>query len=398
MDITIYPSKLSGSITAIPSKSQAHRLLICAAFSDASTRIYCSETNQDIEATVSCLNSIGAVIKRTSYGYHVDPVSVTPETAVINCEQSGSTLRFLLPIVCALGIRTTIHMSGRLPNRPLTPMWEELERMGCQLARSSNSSIQTAGKLQPGEYMIAGNISSQFITGLLFAMSLMDGLSTLRVTGTIESAPYVKMTQETLKLFGVESNDYCVQGSYPFQSPKEISVEGDWSNAAFFLAANSLGNRIHVENLATTSTQGDCAIASILAQKTENSVISAADIPDLVPILAVYFAVNGGAVFTDIKRLRLKESDRVESVISLLNNLGIQSEADENTLHVFGGKIRGGIVDSYSDHRIAMAAGIAATVASEPVTVIGADCVAKSYPTFWQEYKRLGGKYEQYLR
>ena len=398
MDITIYPSKLSGSITAIPSKSQAHRLLICAAFSDASTRIYCSETNQDIEATVSCLNSIGAVIKRTSYGYHVDPVSVTPETAVINCEQSGSTLRFLLPIVCALGIRTTIHMSGRLPDRPLSPMWEELERMGCQLSRPSNDSIQTAGKLRPGEYTIAGDISSQFITGLLFAMSLMDGLSTLRVTGTIESAPYVKMTQEALKLFGVESNDYRVQGSYPFQSPKEISVEGDWSNAAFFFAANGLGNRIHVENLNTTSTQGDRAIASILAQKAENSVISAADIPDLVPILAVYFAVKGGAVFTDIKRLRLKESDRVESVISLLNNLGIKAEADENTLHVFGGEIRGGIVDSYSDHRIAMAAGIAATVASEPVTVIGADCVAKSYPTFWQEYKRLGGKYEQYLR
>lgn len=398
MDITIYPGKLAGNVTAIPSKSQAHRLLICAAFSDTSTRIYCEETNQDIEATISCLNAIGADIRRTSYGYHVDPVRVAPETAVIDCDQSGSTLRFLLPIVCALGIHATIHMSGRLPERPLSPMWEELERMGCRLTRPARHIIQTAGKLRPGEYVIAGNISSQFVTGLLFAVSLLEDFSTIRITGVIESAPYIKMTKEALKLFGVDMNGYSIKGSYPFQSPGEVTVEGDWSNAAFFLAANNLGNQIVVENLDVTSSQGDRAILSILAQKTENTIISAADIPDLVPILAVYYAVNGGAIFTDIKRLRLKESDRVESVIRLLNNLGIAAEADENTLRVFGGEIYGGIVDSFSDHRIAMAAAIAATVASEPVTIIGAECVAKSYPTFWQEYERLGGKYEQYLR
>lgn len=398
MDITIYPGKLAGTVAAVPSKSQAHRLLICAAFSDEPTTIHCPDANQDIDATVNCLNAIGADISRTGFGYYVVPVKRIPSAAVMHCAESGSTLRFLLPVVCALGIDTTIHMSGRLPVRPLSPMWEELERMGCRLSRPTKNTIQTSGKLLPGEYTIAGNVSSQFITGLYFALSLLDGESCIHITGKIESAPYVKMTQDVLKLFGIEICDFKVQGSFPFQSPGEVNVEGDWSNAAFFLAAAGLGNRISVENLNMSSTQGDRAIASILTQDTENPVISAADIPDLVPILAVYFAANGGAVFTDIRRLRLKESDRVASVVNLLHALGIHAESDENILKVFGGSFTGGVVDSCVDHRIAMAAGIAATIASGPVTILGAECVAKSYPGFWQEYKRLGGKYEQHLR
>ena len=398
MDITIYPGKLTGTVAAIPSKSQAHRLLICAAFSDKPTDIHCPETNQDIEATAACLNAIGAKIQRTQDGYTVNPLRLVPESAEIDCRESGSTLRFMLPVVCALGINTSIHMSGRLPYRPISPLWEELERMGCRLSRPSENIIRTTGKLLPGEYTIAGNVSSQFITGLLLALPLLGGSSSIQIVGKLESAPYVKMTQDALALFGVNSDKFKVESAFPFSSPGCVNVEGDWSNAAFFLAAAGLENPIMVTNLNYSSSQGDRAVSSILSENIRFPVISAADIPDLIPILAVFFAVKGGAVFTDVSRLRLKESDRVTSVVNLLSALGVRAESDENTLRVYGGTITGGTVDACADHRIAMSAAIAATVANGPVTVLGAECVAKSYPTFWQEFERLGGKYEQYLR
>ena len=214
----------------------------------------------------------------------------------------------------------------------------------------------------------------------------------------MESAPYVQMTQNVLSQFGVRSDDFSIVGSFPFRSPGTVQVEGDWSNAAFYLAAAKLGSRVTVDNLNTNSCQGDRAVTEILDNKDNFPVISAADIPDLVPILAVYFASQQGAVFTDIRRLRLKESDRILSITNLLHALGIKTKVDDNTLQVFAGKFSGGTVDACADHRIAMAAGIAATVADGPVNILGAECVSKSYPTFWQEYMHLGGKYEQYIR
>ena len=398
MDLTIYPRKLSGTIRAIPSKSQAHRLLICAAFSDAPTKICCPETNQDIEATAGCLRAIGTEIDRTADGYYVIPAVTIPNSIEIDCCESGSTLRFILPIVCALGIETTIHMSGRLPYRPLSPLWEELERMGCSLSRPTESTIHTSGQLTPGSYTIAGNVSSQFISGLLFALSLINGESQLNVTGKTESKSYITMTQRALSIFGVDTSDYHVTGSMPFHSPNEITVEGDWSNGAFFLTAAALGNDLYVKNLDKDSPQGDRAITDILAMDSDLPEISAANIPDLIPILAVYFAAKNGAQFTEIARLRLKESDRVETVIQLLQSLGIRAEATDNTLRVYSGKFTSGIVNAYGDHRIAMTAAIAATMADGPVTILGAECVAKSYPTFWEVYQQLGGNYEQYIR
>lgn len=208
MDLTIYPRKLSGTIRAIPSKSQAHRLLICAAFSDVPTKICCPETNQDIEATAGCLRALGTEIDRTADGYYVIPAVTIPNSIEMDCCESGSTLRFILPIVCALGIETTIHMSGRLPYRPLSPLWEELERMGCSLSRPTESTIHTSGQLTPGSYTIAGNVSSQFISGLLFALSLINGESQLNVTGKTESKSYITMTQRALSIFGVDTSDY----------------------------------------------------------------------------------------------------------------------------------------------------------------------------------------------
>ena len=398
MDICITPKKLYGNINAIPSKSQAHRMLICAAFSDQPTTLICPETNRDIEATANCLTALGAGITWLSNGYRVKPIEEVPFCASLPCQDSGSTLRFLLPIAGALGVDTVFQMTGRLPQRPLTPLWEEMERMGCTLTRPTADTIRCTGRLRSGEYAINGTVSSQFITGLLFALSLLPGQSRLQVLGKLESAPYVSMTLAAMERFGISCNDYCFPGNGRFHSPGTVTVEGDWSNAAFFLAAQALGSPIQVGNLNPDSPQGDRVCARLLPELKDNLTISAADIPDLVPILAVTAAANQGAVFTDIGRLRLKESDRVASVMDMLRALGGQAEADETTLTVYGTGLHGGTVDSRNDHRIAMSAAIAATVCDSPVTILGAQCVEKSYPKFFTDYTSLGGQYEQYLR
>ena len=398
MDITITPGTLSGIVQAIPSKSQAHRLMICAAFSDTYTYLECPQTNADIDATAGCLNALGADVQRTGDGYQVKPIKNIPNAAVLDCGESGSTLRFLLPIVCALGVETTFQMKGRLPYRPLSPMWEELERMGCCLTRPTETTIRTTGKLQAGTFSLSGKVSSQFITGLLFATALLNGTSQITVTDTLESKSYVEMTQLALKTFGVDTNNYRVSGSFPFHSPGKLKVEGDWSNGAFWLAANALNNHLTITNLDAKSPQGDRVSAEILKNLEENITVSAADIPDLVPVLAVIAGAKKGAVFTDIARLRLKESDRVAAVCNMLNNFGATAFSDENTLTVLPGKYHSCTINAVNDHRIAMSAAIAATAADGPVTIIGAECVAKSYPAFWQVYKELGGKYEQHIR
>lgn len=389
MDITIHPRSLRGAIQIIPSKSIAHRYLICAAFADSETTLICPETNRDIEATVDCLNALGADIQRTDSGYMIDPISVIPETAILNCHESGSTLRFLLPIVGALGVDATFQMAGRLPQRPLSPLWEEMERMGCTLTHPTADTIRCQGKLRPGEYVIDGGVSSQFITGLLFATALMEVKGKTTITGTLESKPYVDMTERALSLFAAPN----------FHTPGYLQVEGDWSSGAFFLAANTLGSNLSVRGLNEASVQGDRAVVEILKQ-LENGMptVSAKDIPDLIPVLSVVAASKHGAVFTNIQRLRLKESDRVASTVAMVESLGGKAKADENALKIDGTGLTGGTVDAVNDHRIAMSAAIAATVCKKDVTILGAECVKKSYPKFWEEYARLGGNYEQYLR
>ena len=387
MDITIHPRPLQGSISVIPSKSQAHRLLICAAFASTPTTLICKQINIDILATVGCLRSFGVQIVKIPEGFRITPAAAFPPSADLYCRESGSTLRFLLPIAGALGIDTTFHLEGRLSHRPLSPLWEEMERMGCRLSRPTENTVHCQGKLRPGAYSIAGNVSSQFISGLLMAFPLMDGPCTLDIFGKLESAPYVDMTRAALALFPDR------------HSPGELTVEGDWSNGAFFLGANSLGNSISVQNLNPDSPQGDRMAAALFPQLCQGyCTIDASDIPDLVPILSVVAACHYGAVFENIRRLRIKESDRVASVIAMLESLGGHAEATENTLTVFGTGLTGGTVDSANDHRIAMSAAIASTVCKDPVTILGAQCVSKSYPIFWEEFTRLGGNYEQYLR
>ena len=251
--------------------------------------------------------------------------------------------------------------------------------MGCRLSRPTPDTLRICGKLRSGAYTIAGNVSSQYVSGLLFAHRIL-GNCTLTVTGKIESAPYIEMTRRALEVFR--------------QSPAEITVEGDWSNGAFWMAAANLGSDVTSLGLDPTSPQGDRAADYWFPRLREHQTIDASDIPDLVPILSIVAAANKGAVFTNIRRLRLKESARVSSVIAILESLGGKAEATEDTLIIYGTGLRGGTVDSVNDHRIAMSAAIAATVCKEPVTIVGAECVGKSYPRFWAEYARLGGQYE----
>lgn len=385
MKITLRPGILSGSIAAPPSKSMAHRYLICAAFADKPVAVYCPDPNEDINATADCLRALGCGIQATENGFRVTPVVQAPPNAVLNCGESGSTLRFLLPIVGALGVDATFQMAGRLSHRPLSPLWEEMERMGCHLCRPTADTIRCTGKLRPGKYRMDGRVSSQFISSLLMALPLLGENCDLQIIGQPASAPYVDMTKAAIQTFRP-----C--------APAEIRVEGDWSSAAFWLAANALGSHITVSGLREASLQGDRAITGLLPMLREYCSISAMDVPDLVPILAVVAAVNRGAVFTDIQRLRLKESDRVTATVAMIRALGSSAEATETTLTVCGTGLTGGTVDSFRDHRIAMSAAIAATACKESVTVLDAQCVAKSYPNFWDDYALLGGKYEKPFR
>ena len=327
------------------------------------------------------MRALGAKITYSDGVYAVLPIKELPQSAELPCGESGSTLRFLLPIVGALGVNALFCLEGRLPLRPLSPLWEEMMRMGCTLTRTENGSVSCCGRLRSGNYHIDGSVSSQFITGLMLALPLINGETNLEITGKIESAPYIEMTRQVIACFANKSTEYF--------------VEGDWSNAAFFLAAKALGSGVTVTGLNPDSAQGDRLVPDLLKQLTaEHCTVCAADIPDLIPILSVVASVNHGAHFTQIGRLRLKESDRVAAIISLLKSLGGRAEATDDSLTVYPARLQGGIVDGCNDHRIVMSAAIAATVCKNPVTILGAEAVNKSYPDFWVEYHRLGGKYE----
>lgn len=408
MDITIFPAKLQGHVNAVPCKSQAHRLLLCAALADRPTTIEITAICDDLLATIGCISGFGAEIEHHfEKSEIIAPIRNLPERAVCNCGESGSTLRFMLPLAGALGIDTLFLLEGRLPYRPLSPLWEEMQRHGCTLHWVDRSQLQQqlghlsprvtaglylTGKLRPGHYRLDANISSQFISGLLMALPLLDGHSHIELIGTVASRPYIDMTLQTLKLFGVEWQDWNTDGNQKYTSPGTIAVEGDWSSGAFWLATNALGSRITLSGLYDRSIQGDSAIGPLLELLKGHAVFSAADTPDLVPILAVVAAAREGAVITDIHRLRLKESDRVCAIVEMIQSLGGKAMAEQNTLTIFPSALIGGTIDAKNDHRIAMAAAIASTVCSRPVTILGAECVSKSYPNFWKEFTRLGGK------
>ena len=405
-----------GKIKAITSKSVAHRLLICSAFADAPTRILCEETNKDIEATAASLNALGANIQRNAPYYDVIPVSPENITrgATLPCGESGSTLRFLLPIAAALGADCSFLLEGRLADRPLSPLREELESHGVSIRGKNPLSI--SGKLCGCDYSIDGSVSSQFVSGLLFALTLLENEAILTVTGKIESAPYIDITCYALSLFSApvqkNENKFTVGARSSLTSPSYLEAEGDWSNAAFPLALGVLGGEVEVCGLNPDSAQGDKAIIDILLRfgadisvsdngsyiarrsNLKGIDIDASQIPDLVPVLATVASVAEGKTrIYGASRLRLKESDRLFTVSDMLRRLGAKIEENDDGLTVEGVRaLRGGSVSSHNDHRIAMSAAVAASVCESAVEIDGAEAVNKSYPAFWEDASSLGAK------
>lgn len=418
MTVTVNTDALSGVIPAIPSKSYAHRMMICAAFSEEPSRIFCTSGSEDILATIRCLNAMGASITYEDGVIEVIPVDRTalPSSASMDCGESGSTLRFLLPVACALGIDGEFVMHGRLSQRPLSPLYEELIRHGAVLAQQGTQPFLISGRLTDPDFSIAANVSSQFISGLLFALPLMGG-GTIRMTGEIQSGSYLDITVECMRLAGIDvtlqGDTYHVQGTY--HMPAESTVQGDWSNAAFWLCAGAIGPQaVTVTGLNLHSAQGDRKILDVLErfgagiQKTEDSVtvspeklsgiaLDASDIPDLVPVIsAVACRAAGETRIEHAERLRIKESDRIQSVCALLNAFGADYTEKPDGMIICGGKpLHGATVSSYNDHRIAMTAAVMSLLTDSAITIEQAESVNKSYPSFYQDYRRLGGQEEE---
>ncbi len=413
MDLTIKPAPLRGTVAAIPSKSEAHRLLILAALADAPTEIGLAPgSGEDIERTLSCLQAIGAVVSRSENSIRVAPPSQAAPSPRFPCGESGSTLRFMLPVAAALCGGGHFSGSGRLPERPLGELAAALKKQGMAFS-GERLPFTVSGKLRPGEYLLPGNVSSQYVSGLLLALPLLPGASTIRLSGPLESSAYVEMTLGAMRRFGiavrVSGSRYHIPGGRRYRSPQKVSVEGDWSNASFFLAAGALGGPVAVEGLDYSSLQGDKAMAPLLARFGALTEISGGrvtvsggalrgceidlrQIPDLLPVLAAVAAsADGTTTFYGAARLRYKESDRIASTAALINALGGRAAGHGERLVVRGGKIAGGVVQSFNDHRIAMAAAIAAVRAAKPVTIVDAGAVNKSYPTFFDHYLELGG-------
>ena len=403
MDLQITPKKLSGAVTPPPSKSQAHRLLIAAALAEGTSTLHNIARSQDIEATLRCVTALGGSWTETSPG----TLTVTGiggrrfsggELPRLDCGESGSTLRFFIPIALAVAGGGIFTGHGRLMERPQGPYFQLFDKKGI-FYEQKDGVLTVRGALTPGEYVLPGNVSSQFFTGLLFALPLLDGVSAVVSSTEIESQAYITMTLEAMRQAGVpvaerpglRSFEVLHAAYHPFAA----TVEADWSQAAFWYAANFLDSRVEIRDLNPDSGQGDKVVSELYWQlaRPGDAEIDVSGCPDLLPPLAVMAAVRSGTTrFVNAARLRIKESDRLSTITAALTALGAEVHEEPDRLTIVGKpSLPGGTVDCANDHRIAMMAAIAATGCTGPVTVLGAECVQKSYPDFWEVYNTLGG-------
>lgn len=392
MDVKITPSKLTGKIEAVSSKSDAHRVLIAAALCKDSTDVYLNNISQDIEATLRCIKALGGEYELYDGFVRVFPFKEVGKTEAF-CGESGTTARFILPVGATVCKSFILTGAGRLPKRPFTELVREMRNAGCEI-NSDKLPVSVMGKLDTKkEFFMEGNVSSQYISGLLFAIAGAGTGGKITLISPLESAGYVDMTVSTLKDFGADvefdGKSYIVKPG-EMVSPKKIFVEGDWSNGAFWQVAEFLGSDILISGLKDNSLQRDKAIKELLPLPDE---VDAKDIPDIVPILCVAAAgMKKMTKFYNTKRLKIKESDRVKSTCDLINNLGGHAEYDDNSITVFGkGYLEGGTVDSFNDHRIAMSGAIASIICKNEVIIKDAGCVKKSYPDFYKDFASLGG-------
>lgn len=405
MDITITPSKLSGTVKIPSSKSISHRMLICAALADGKSDISGISMSKDIEATINCLTALGADISAKDGIITVNGIKTPSFSATLDCCESGSTLRFLIPIASALGTTATFLGQGKLPERPITPYVREMQKYGVKFDYNNTMPFTVSEKLCGGKYELEGDISSQFITGLLLALPLCDGESEISMLSPLQSKPYADMTIDCMRKFGVSVAEtptgYIIPGNQRYL-PCSSAVEGDYSQAAFFFTANAIGSDIKIENLAENSVQGDKKILEIIKNMCYNDKrnilshfeVNAEDIPDLVPILAVLGSFGDKpSRITGAKRLKIKESDRLIAISEALNNIGGKVTAlDDGLIIEPVSGFTGGTADSFNDHRIVMSLAVASTRSSAPITITNAHAVTKSYPDFFTEFNKLGGK------
>lgn len=415
MNITVKPGRIAGSVNVPSSKSLGHRAVICAGLARGRSLIKGLSPSKDVEATISGLRQLGICCEFSGSDLVIENNDLPAEGALIDCKESGSTLRFLIPVALALAGEAVFTGSGRLGERPLDVYRELFSSMGIAWHQEHGGlPLRVKGCLKSGEYEVDGSISSQFITGLLFALPLLKDGSVLRIKNTLESRPYVDLTMDTLKDFGINIinhsyKEFIIPGGQSY-TQRNYNVEGDYSQAAFFLAGGALSGSVSLNGLKKPSLQGDRVIIDLLsrmgAELTWNdnilhvsqasltgTTIDASQCPDLVPILAVTGALSQGTtVIENAGRLRLKESDRLSAMAGELKRLGADIKKLNDGLIIHGKpRLSGGSVSSWNDHRVAMSLGVAALRCSSPVTINNAECVDKSYPLFWEDLKRIGG-------
>lgn len=412
--IKIKNKTLSGNINAVQSKSMAHRYIICSALSKEYTKIYLKDISQDVKATIDAIKNLG-----TDVDIRDDYIIIRESNIknnIFDCKQSGTTLRFMLPIATSLLDECSFIGYGRLPKRPINDIVNIMKKSSC-IFSNDTLPFNIKNKFSFSNVDIVGDVSSQYISGLLLASVLQEKDVQINVKGKFESKPYVDMTVDVMKMYGIDilenKNSYFIKKNQKYKSPSNIIVECDFSNIAFFLVAGAIGkDEIKIKNINFSSLQGDKRILEILEKfgahikttKNEISIscdklipqdIDVSDIPDLLPILTVLASASiGESRFYNAKRLRLKESDRIKSSVTMINNLGGEAIEYEDSLVIKGmGKLIGGKVDSFDDHRIAMASMVASTICDNDIILENEQAINKSYPSFFDDFKKLNGEF-----
>lgn len=414
-DVKFSPFVPNGTVNVPPSKSDVHRAIICAAMANGVSRISPVALSNDIKATIGCIKALGADAVLENNVLTVDGTNMYKnKTALLDCGESGSTLRFFIPIAAVGNINATFVGKGKLPQRPIGIFTEALPKAGTVCKTEGGLPLEIKGQLKSGIFEIPGNVSSQFITGLLLALPILEGDSEIVLTSPLESVGYIAMTIRTMKQFGVNiqatEKGWHIKGGQSYK-PCDYTTDGDWSQAAFFMVLGAVSGKVTVKGVATDSTQGDKKCAEILARfgakvtQLDNEVtvekgelkaitIDASQIPDLVPVLSVCAAfAEGTTKIINAERLRIKECDRLKATAELLNNLGGKVKELSDGLEITGvSSLKGGNVNGYNDHRIVMSAAVCAARSDEDITATFAMSINKSYPDFYIDYNSIGGK------
>ena len=408
MNITIQHSTICGKIVAPPSKSYAHRILIAAYLSGQKVCVHNVGSSNDVLATVGALISLGAQIDLSNGSVTIERKTI-PSAVLVDCNESGSTLRFLLPVAAALGVNATFTGKGRLLSRPIGELTQALNDNGANI-----DGFTVKGKLHAGTFTIPATISSQYITGLLFALPLLEGDSKIVLVGEAVSAGYIDITLDVLQQFGIQIErtgyGYFVRGNQRYKAVSDVAVEGDYSGAAFILSLGALCGNVTVKGLNAVSMQGDAQIVQVLKKFGANVTVrdgavcveknklnaielDCENIPDLVQIISVVASyAKGTTVLKNVNRLRLKESDRVQAIIDQLRAAGIRCDYGDGALSIFGGAPHGATFSGGNDHRTVMSATVLALAANGKSAVIGAEPFSKSYPNFYNDITKLGGQ------